>query len=147
MVLSDPIGSLKPADELHLDSTLPILLPVLFSAISARAFRLSCAVKLSMSFLGKNIKHQKWILGMLQWFRGPITNFEWFRMRHWKFHLKFRACHDINLPWQQPTPTHLYELDRQQLFAPRDLQKAHDLCRSKEQQDILKNVLTEVLGK
>ena len=55
----DPIGSLKLADEPHLDSTLPILLPVLFSAISAKAFRLSCAVKLSMSFLGKNIKHQK----------------------------------------------------------------------------------------
>jgi len=47
----DPIGSLKLADELHLDSTLPILLPVLFSAISAKAFRLSYAVKLSMSFL------------------------------------------------------------------------------------------------
>jgi hypothetical protein len=48
---------LKLADELRLDSTLPILLSVLFSAISAKAFWLSYAMKLSMSFLeGK--KHQ-----------------------------------------------------------------------------------------
>ena len=42
----DPIGAVKLADELHLDPAPPILLPVLFSAISAKAFWPRHAVKL-----------------------------------------------------------------------------------------------------
>jgi hypothetical protein len=105
---------LKLADELHLDSTLPILLPVLLSAISAKAFRLSYAVKLSMSFLGKTSNTRNEFRECFNDFgvQSPILNdlgcvTESFTSS--SEHVMTSTCHDSN---------DLYEWDRQHLFAP-----------------------------
>ena len=77
----DPIGAVQLADELHLDPAPPILRPVLFSAISAKAFWPRHAVKLQhhKHIARKSDSRQEMDLVILQWFQGPITTIT----KHW----------------------------------------------------------------